>query len=70
MLTFEKIKRGPRLQAVQWGLGEFHAFFEGLRGALYWLELCDGAIKSLLESWGSFLEFSRQDVLRWALNIL
>lgn len=57
MITFEKIKCGPCLQAVQCGLGEFYGCFEGLRGALYCFELSDGAIKSLLESWGSFPEF-------------
>lgn len=53
MLTFEKMIRGLCLQAVQWGLGEFHGSFQDLRG----VELSDKAIKSLLESWGSFLEF-------------
>lgn len=69
MLTFEKVKRGLCLRAAQWGLGEFHGSLGGLRGALYWLELSDGAIKTRLERWGSFLEFSRQEVLRWAQNI-
>lgn len=70
MLNFEKVKCGQCLEAVWRDLGECRDSFGGLRDALYSLELSDGAIESLLERWASFREFSRQEVLRWAQNIL